>query len=40
MSAGSIIQLNITGLARGMLAKSVHEAAWNQTAKPVSYQPA
>lgn len=30
--------LNITGLARGMLAKSVHNAAWNQLAAHIRYK--
>ncbi len=32
--------LNITGLARGMLAKPVHDAAWNQIVQHVSYKAA
>ena len=32
--------LNITGLAAGMLAKSVHNAAWNQIIQHVSYKAA
>jgi putative transposase len=32
--------LNITGLARGMLAKSVHDAAWNQIIQCVQYKAA
>jgi putative transposase len=32
--------LNIKGLARGMLAKSVHNAAWNQLAQHVIYKAA
>jgi putative transposase len=30
--------LNITGLARGMLAKSVHNAAWNQLVQHIRYK--
>lgn len=32
--------LNLTGLARGMLAKSVHDAAWNTLVQNVSYKAA
>lgn len=32
--------LNLTGLARGMLAKSVHDAAWNTLVQHVSYKAA
>ena len=32
--------LNVTGLARGMLAKPVHDAAWNQLVQHVTYKAA
>ena len=37
-TAGNLEDLNITGLAAGMLAKAVHNAAWNQLVQNVQYK--